>query len=100
MIMTEIQRLEDEVKGIFPEATVMCDSTDRPQGHSWLDIRFGDRHFAIEHRPGTGSNKGFGLHAKKDAAYGEHPDFVSEDADECLSLLFTLVTIEREEACA
>ena len=50
------------------EAVIELDAPDHPDGHWWIDVRAGKRHFVIEYRPG----RGFGVFDEK-TEFGEGP---------------------------
>src|ERR1051325_6133540 len=64
----QIDKLKMLLKDGLSKCNVEVDAPDRESGNSWVDIRVGKKHVAVEYQPG----KGFGIFGRK-AAYGGVP---------------------------
>jgi len=85
--MNAIQELEQQVKGIFPEATTRIDEGEEETSPWWLDITLEHKRLTVEWRPG----RGFGVTlVTAETAYGEGPEHVVQTVDEAIECLLML----------
>ena len=73
--MSEIETLCSRIVKLFPAVLASIDKPVNPDGHWWLDLRFGDKYTSIEWIPG----KGFGLCTCSDPdehGFGTGPDII------------------------
>ena len=78
--MTPSKRIDILVRLLkkrIPKVSVSVDKPSRPTGNWFLDVKSGDRTFAVEFRPSLG----FGLSSIPAGGFGEGPDeFVDDEA--------------------
>lgn len=78
-----VDRLTRALRKQIPSASVSVDAPGKDSGNWFIDVRSGNRAFAIEYRPALG----FGLSSvlTKDAGYGEGPDEFQPDEHELVT---------------
>ena len=92
--MNEIEKLETEVREIFPEARTRVDLSEAAKGFWFLNIIIERDILVVEWNP----ERGFGIYSWAKHVYGEEPEHVSQAIDEVIEQLLALLAVRAYRA--
>ena len=72
--------LKEKISMLVPNASLLLDPSETPEGSTWLDIESGNQTLTIEYKPSLG----FGLYSSTDDSYGSGPEEVYRSMDSLL----------------
>ena len=87
--MTPSKRIDNLVRLLkkrVPKASVSVDEPSRPTGNWFIDVRLGNRTFAVEFQPSLG----FGVSSTPSEGFGEGPDEFLDDEESVVARIASL----------